>query len=231
MSWLKAIATIFISSFISIVSYPEILSASDSVKVSDLDKSSMVQTVVAPVAQPSSSANTVVVSTNSEAQERLSQKTSPVTPTATIAVEEVITYVPKNYVKFGSTSMDIEVVDSTSANSGNHVNKIGSLLYGHNYTAFGNIKNLGIGARVTVDVNGETKTYKVVDATIYDVKYSACDSGICSKLYQNGVRKTMNGLINSAYGHSLAMMTCHGEADAVYTDKASQRYVVFLDEI
>ncbi len=188
---------------------PEILTASDYVKVEDISHASAVETVVAEpeVATPVAAAPATPVT-------RKSSATS--TPVAKL---------PDNYIQITGRTIEVVPVTSTTVDAGKHVNSIGKLLYGHNSSAvFGALPGIGVGSTFTVALNGKTTTYRVSGTEIFEKNQ---DNG---RLQKDGSGNYMASIKNSARGHDLAIMTCYGDAIPGKPGDATHRFVVYADE-
>lgn len=215
---LKNVFAIILASFIGIMANPELLMASDSVDVIGVDDSRAVETVIVkePVTEEVAvTAETVVAPTAPKAGTQVAS----VVKAATVAAPVQTT--PANNAKFSWGTQELFVASSTSVNAGNKVARFRKLIWGHNYTAFGNITKLAIGNTFTLTENGKTTTYRVVANPIDGRAGVALElkNGVLS---YNGTNIGMNALTDMGFGgHSLVLMTCYG----------SGRYVVVADAV
>ena len=220
---LKSIVLILLSSFIGIVSNPEILTASDSVVVSGIDDSRAVLTVVSETVETPAAPEAGEVATY--------VAPAPTTPVVAVASTPVkapapVAKAPSQSVKFSWGVQELFDASSTSVNAGNKVARRGKLIWGHNYTDFGKITSLKIGDTFTITENGATATYKVAAnpingsaGVVLDKKSDAILSYAANPKYDT---IDMSALIKYGMGHSLALMTCYG---------SNSRYVVVADRI
>ncbi len=207
----KYIGMILLSSFIGIILNPEILTASDSIVVADLDQSVMTETVIlAPETSATPVVNNVAVRT-------------VVTKTAAVKVAAVKT---TDQIKFAWGAQTLKNASSTEVDAGADAMKSERLIWAHNNTAFNNIKNLKIGDTFAVTLNGVTKKYKVAANPIDGTK------GITAKvinvnrgeLYHEQIGNFYTSALEKGWKHELVLMTCAGT-------NGSHRYIVVADEI
>ena len=203
----KNVILVFLASFMGIMANPEVLTASDSVRVEGVSDARAVETVVEEpeVATPTAAATPVI------------RKSSA---TATPVVK-----LPDNYIQITGRTLKIISVDNTGVDAGNHVNKIGKLLYGHNSSAvFGALTSLGEGDTFTVVYGGEITTYRIVGTEVFEKNQ---DNG---RLQKGGSGNYMSSIKNSARGHDLALMTCYGDPIEGKPGDATHRFVIYADE-
>lgn len=199
----KNVFLLFIASLITIVMSPKILSATDDVDLTGVSDAKAVETVIAePEPEP------VVTK-------------APVAgyaPAAPVAM-------PANNIQIAGRTIEVVGVGSTTVDAGNHVNKYGSLLYGHNSAAvFGGILNLGVGSTFTVTYGGVTTTYQVANAVMFEK-----NNGL---LQVNGSGSFMEATSRAIYmgtHYSVALMTCAGTSYG--NGDASHRYVLFANAV
>lgn len=212
---------------------PGVLSASDSVILTGLDNSNIVETfipdtftpVITPVVTP-----VTVVSPAPVVQQPtpviVTPAKTPETPVETTTPAPILApapTVPADNITINGRTIGITAVDSTTRESGNGVNKIGKLLYGHNSSAvFGDLDTLTIGSTFTITENGETKTYQVSKITTYEKNPDG-------RLQLGGSGSYMKAIRDRALGHSVAIMTCAGTSYG--NGDASHRLVIFADII
>ena len=229
VNWLKTIFLVLLSSFIGIMSNPDILTASDSVAVVDLDKSSIVETVSepdktdvsAPIAKAPSAG--VVKTEPAPAQAAPSQPVQAKPAASQPAPEPEL---PANRVTFVWGSQALIRTNTTSTNSGKNVAMKGTLIWGHDWTDFGKITSLKLGDTFTITENGITSKYKIVPNPIDGKAGVALDMISSTNLsYAKDPRFSsisMSALVNHGFGgHSLVLMPCYGSngRDVVVADK------------
>ena len=206
---IKFIGMVLLSSFIGIVFNPEILAASDSVAILDIEKAKMAETVVA----------------KSEVAPKVAVKTTTPKMTTTKTPVAPKTGVSSDFVEFSWGRQNLKIASSTSVDAGANVMKYGRLIWAHNNTAFNNIKTLKIGDIFTMTLNGVTKKYQV-KANPLDKK-----AGISLKV--TGAQTMSDGKTEIATyaltdlgfgGYDIVMMTCAGAGN-------TSRYVVVADEM
>ena len=131
--------------------------------------------------------------------------------------------VPKtvNYtVSFYVNSLD-EYSRTASNLSYSGIYKFRKMIYGHNTAnLLGNLAGRQVGETITITEGGATKNYRVAAIQVYQ---KTADG------YLEGDKRLMNNIANTAMGHSLALLTCHGTNYG--NGDASHRLVVFVDEI
>ena len=221
---MKKIIFILLSSlFTGIFSCSELLSASSPVLIQDLDQSSIVKTTI-PVTDSTSITPAYVYSNQSTLLETiLSTSSLQTTESHLYTSAPIITTVPAYNIQFGNHTLEIRNVDSTTVNSGNHVNKIGKLLYGHNSaTVFGDLQTLSLGETFTVTENNLVTTYQITAITLYEKNPDG-------RLQLNGSGNYMKAIRDKALGHDIALMTCAGTSYG--NQDASHRLVIFADTI
>ncbi len=243
VSWLKSISMILLSSFIGIMSNPEILTASDSVTIVDLDKTSIVETVEIPepvvdavetakapsagIVEPEVVINKVITPVSQPVSVNNQKVQSAPVATNTQPKIETKTVSPKNKVSFSWGEQELFKADSTGTNAGQRVAKMGTLIWGHNWTDFGKITSLKLGSTFTMTENGVTTKYKVVPNPIDGKAGVVLDKTSETSLsYANNPKYsniTMGALVKLGFGgHDLVLMTCYG---------SNSRYVVVADAI
>lgn len=221
MNIFKAIGIIFLSSFIGIMSNPEILTASDSVAIHDFDRTFetvVVEKPVEVVEAPVVSASAPVVQRDVQASQKVAQ--APVAETPVI----------RNTISIGGRTLDVVNVSSTKVDAGNHVNKYGNkFLYAHNASnTFGVLYNMGKGSTFSVTIDGVTKNYRVETAPVI---YAKVDD---TTLNLDGLDIDMSVVAKKArYSgvgtFDLALMTCYGTSYG--NGDASHRWVLFANEM
>lgn len=199
----KNVFLLFIASLMTIVMSPKILSATDDVDLTGVSDAKAVETVIAE-----SEVEPVVTKAPVAGY-------APAAPVAT----------PANNIQIAGRSIEIVSVGSTTVDAGNHVNKYGSLLYGHNSVGvFGGILNMGVGSTFTVTYGGVTTTYRVANAVMFEK-----NNGL---LQVNGSGNFMDATSRAVYmgtHYSIALMTCAGASYG--NGDASHRYVLFANAI
>lgn len=193
----KILFLIGASLFTSCFSCFEPLSADDFLRFSDLDQIKISETVLKPVK---------IVAT----------------PVAEPPVE-----ILEDYLAFNGRKIPLTEVDSTDRESGDGVNKINKLIYGHNSASvFAGLDTLTAGATFTISLGGAETTYRVFASVIYDKNPDG-------RLQLNGKGSYMKAIRDRAsYNntpHDLALMTCAGISYG--NGDASQRLVIFADAI
>lgn len=146
----------------------------------------------------------------------------PTTPVAEPPVE-----ILEDYLAFNGRKIPLTEVDSTDRESGDGVNKINKLIYGHNSASvFAGLDTLTAGATFTISLGGAETTYRVFASVIYDKNPDG-------RLQLNGKGSYMKAIRDRAsYNntpHDLALMTCAGISYG--NGDASQRLVIFADAI
>lgn len=213
MSIGKKILVILFSSFVGIIANPEMPFASDSVVLTDLNSSKMVETV--PLPKP-------------EVVTAVAKPAKTVSTSMASAIVAQPTYVaPMNKIQIGGRTIEIINTDNTKNNSGNYVYKYGTkFLYGHNSAnVFGVLYNLGAGATFSVTENGQTQNYVVRQAVIYEKVNDYT-------LKLNDQEIMMSVITRARYAgtnYDLSLMTCYGTMYA--GGDASHRLVLFANAI
>lgn len=204
---MKRILIILFSSFLGIIGNPEFLTASDSVILTGLDESNIVETVALPEPEVDYSA--------------------PV-------YEEPVYYAPvyvapANNISINGRMVELAYTDTTGEDAGGQslawYYKTGKFIYGHNsQNVFGFLDSAydggwlnGMGFSVTM--NGNTSYYSVVNYRLYD--YDA-NSPLC--LWYNGTCTKMNPVVGASLdgvSYRMAIMTCYAGS--------SKRLVIFAN--
>ena len=197
MSVRKNFVILLLSSFIGIIANPEILTASDTVAINDVDRS--VEVVIE--SEPSRAASISPVATGEIALNLAlprSESPSKATPQS-----------PTNSISIAGRTIEVVNVANTKEDAGNHVNKYGEkFLYAHNAAStFGVLNNLGEGSVFSVTTNGVTKNYQVRAKVIYE-KVAP------TTLRLNGTDIEMSVVTRARYSgvatYDMALMTCYG---------------------
>lgn len=246
----KKTLIILISSFVGIISAPDFLVATDTVDISDIDGSRIVETaiidssVTESVADESgavsSNTSTSAVSNASATSSAPVKSTAPATstaPAASTAPATPATPAPApapapvsnpDRIDLAGHSIRVEYTDSTAVDAGGVVKMYkNKFFYGHNSgSVFGFLSSVSVGTTFTVTYNGVTTTYRVSNKIEYE-KSSA------TTLSKNGVTYKMshiaNGYSTDEVRHSIALMTCSGTSYG--NGDASHRLVLFADKI
>ncbi|MBR3236511.1 hypothetical protein IKF92_02445 [Candidatus Saccharibacteria bacterium] len=183
-----------------------------------------------------SAAQTTAKSVQKSSVKPVTQTAKPATNTAKPAAQPASKPAPKPAAPANSITIagnTIEIVNVSSVvDSGNHVNRIQKLLYGHNYASiFGGISRLGVGSTFVVRVNGRETTYRVGSKVYYDKDNSTANGA----LRRNGGKKNYMNSIARAYdydagvSYDLAIMTCAGQP--LGGGDATQRLVLYAKAI
>lgn len=234
VNMLKSLILVIMSSFVGIMANPELLTASDSVAVIGLDEASIVETVEA---METESMETEAIVEAAEVV--VATPTAPVAgvgavkPATVVRETAVRTAANKpaqttlaNNVKFSFGTQNLVVSSTTATDAGNGAVRVGKLIYGHNYTVFGNITELTVGSTFTVVENGVTTVYRVVANPINNKAGVVLDKKSDAVLSYSGDQRystiDVNALVKYGMGHSLVLMTCYG---------SNSRYVVVADVI
>lgn len=150
-------------------------------------------------------------------------------PRADIA--EDIYYAPAlNYINIAGRTINIENVDSTAVNAGDHVNKFGNFLYGHNsYSVFGSLNTLSEGETFVVALDGVSQTYIIKRIVLYEKVSQTLlhEVGADSNLSMSFVARAKTSAKADPY--DLSIMTCAGTSYG--NGDASHRLVLFADKI
>ncbi len=208
----KSIIAIILSSFTGLVLNPEVLTALDMQKFSDIDTSRVVETVLPPMPTPQV---TIVPQTVAA-------------PAPTYAFTEVVEPVRTvtNAITVDGKEIALSAADTLAEDAGTKVKawyytETGKFIYAHNLdTVFGGLKNLAEGDTFTVSYGGETKVYSVATAVVYEY-----DGTILTKDGAGNYMKYIKEARSSkSVAYDMALMTCHGADD-------SERLVIFANEI
>lgn len=198
-----------LASLIGILANPEILAASDSVKISDLDQSNITETVAAKTV-----AETAPVAPKAGVVEKT---------TEAVKVPAKVPVKVQNQIKFSFGAQKLVFSDTTALDAGNDAVKVGKMIYGHDYTSFGKIMSLKIGDTFSVTINGATKNYRVVANPIdgtrgVTVKVVDAKKGI---IYHEKLGNFYVSALTKGWTHDLVLFTCN----------SGGRYIVVADEI
>ena len=210
---------------------PTLSAADQSIVITDIADAG-VETVL-PATEPEPIAK---VTTQSSAQTTLSQATSatPAKTKATTPISVPNAGKPADSIQIAGKTLNITTVDSTTIDSGNHVNRFksdnfdGRFLYGHNSaTVFGGLKNLGVGNTFTVTLDGSQKTYKIAKIVIFNKNVAK------GTIELDGDETNYMGQVAKAkfkgVQYDLSIMTCHGQS--LGGGDATERLVIFANKI
>ena len=91
------------------------------------------------------------------------------------------------------------------------------LVYAHNSAnLFGNLKNLRAGSTFNLVESGIVTTYRVAVVKHFMKTTDGGDLGECDANWQNCTGRWMSTIVNYAFNHDVALMTCHGGAGTPY---------------
>lgn len=220
----KKFLILLFSSFVGIISNPELPFASDNVIPSDI--SGAVETVleaprpvetVSVVTKSVPATTTAPVTTVTPATPAPVAQSAP-TPVATPQI---------NHISIAGRSLEFVDVANTGVDSGNHVNRYNSkFYYGHNSAnVFRPLYNVGVGDTFSVTENGTTKKYQVKAVAIYEKVNDYT-------LRLNGQELKMSVVARARYSgvnYDISVMTCYGTSYG--NGDASHRLVLFANAI
>ena len=224
MSVFKKLLIVLFSSFVGIISNPELPFASDTVAVTGI--SGAVETVFID--------ETVTEVVDEEPASTvaydpvLSEPVAPApSPVEIVSPQPAPVVIPSNYISIAGRTIDMVNVENTAVDSGNHVNKYGDrLIYGHNSASvFGFLKNVGVGEVFSVTENGVTRNYRVQSVAIYEKLNDYT-------LSLDGQTIKMVAVANARHNgkkYDLSLMTCYGTSYG--NGDASHRLVLFASAI
>lgn len=198
----KNVFLLLIASLMTIVMSPSVLTATDDVKVTRVSDARAVETVPLPEPEP-----------------------EPIVTKAPVAGYAPVYRAPANNVVIGGRTLEVIPVGSTLVDAGNHVNKYGSLLYGHNsYNVFGSVLGMGVGSTFTVTYGGVTTTYRVANAITFEKNGEL--------LQLNGSGNFMDAVSRAVHmgaHYDISVMTCAGQS--LGNGDATHRYVLFANAV
>ena len=205
---MKRILIILFSSFLGIIGNPEFLTASDSVVLTGLDESNIVETVALPEPEV--------------------EPVSEVVYSAPV-YEEPVYYAPVDNIAINGRTIELEPTNNTMEDAGSRslawYYKTGKFIYGHNSpNVFGFLDSAYDGGWLngmsfSVTMNGNTSYYTVANYRLYDYDIN---SPLC--LWYDGVCTKMNPVVQASLdgvNYRMAMMTCYAGS--------SKRLVVFAN--
>lgn len=188
------------------------------IRVSDLDQSKVVQTIIPPEPEPEPESEPVVA----------------VAQPVSISVAHLTTTAPVkgNSIAIAGHTLAIKDVDDTSVDAGDHVNKYGDkFLYGHNSSAvFGGLANLSVGQTFSVDYDGVVNTYQIAKMVTFAKNFErgTLEYGDSSYNYFPALaRRAQFGKNGPIY--DLSIMTCAGTS--LGGGDATHRLVIFANKI
>ena len=208
----KRLTMILFSSFVGIFSNPELLMASDSVALTGLDNTGIVETIIfVPEPEPDPEPEPEPVYEEPVYEEP-------------VYYYEPVYYTPYNNIQIAGRTIEVVDVDDTAINAGDHVNKYGDkFLYGHNsWSVFGGLVNLGAGDTFTMEYNGNVINYQIRQVVIYEKNDG--------RLQLNGSGSYMLSVSRAKYDgveYDLSLMTCYGTSYG--NGDASHRLVLFAN--
>lgn len=226
---LKRLMIILFSSFLGIVSAPEVLMASEDYVPIGLNSEKIVETVEIaeeppveePVAEPVQ-ANSVVANNNP----------TPVISTPVYQAPAV----PANRIEIGGRTVEIIDSNDTRNDAGKYVARYNDyFLYGHNSAAvFDVLYRVGVGNIFSITYGGVTTNYQIKNIIIYrktgdtslrveDANSDINGEDVAMKYVAKGQEK------RNGRQYSIALMTCYGTSYG--NGDASHRLVVFANAI
>lgn len=203
---------ILLASFTGIILNPELLAASDSIKISDLDQSNIVETV--PVVEKSVSS--AVATTPAAPKAGVAEK-------STLATTKLVAQSVQNQIEFTFGIQKLVFSDTAAMDAGNNAVKVGKMIYGHDYTNFGKITKLNIGDVFSVTINGTTKKYRVAGNPIDGTRGVRVEVVNAKKgeVYHKKLGNFYTSAFERGWTHDLVLLTCNNGG----------RYIVVADEI
>ena len=110
-------------------------------------------------------------------------------------------------------------VSDPSIDAGTGIKRYGSrFLYGHSSLAFSPLKTLYVGDTLTVEINGEAKTYAVSRREVFSKASLDTNSALRSSIYSANFRGN---------SYDLALMTCGNGSN----DDPTSRLVLFISQV
>lgn len=214
----KSVIAILLSSFIGVAMSPEILTAVDMPRFSDIDTSRAVETVLP--------AKTEVKKISVPETASAVNVSSSVAISAPVVLEQPIVMTPvyENVIKIDGRKIALSKTSSLEENAGTEAKAWlygEKFIYAHNLDhVFGGLENLEIGDGFAVEYGGETRNFEIRDIKVYDKtgEILTLDGG------GNYMQYVKLGKSSKSVAYDMALMTCHGEND-------SQRLVVFAEEV
>ncbi len=223
----KKFLILLFSSFVGIISNPELPFASDSVIPSDI--SGAVETVLeAPKPVETVSVVTKTVPATTTAPVTTVTPATPATPAPVAQSAPTPVATPQiNRISIAGRSLEFVDVANTGVDSGNHVNRYNSkFFYGHNSAnVFRPLYNVGVGDTFSVTENDTTKNYQVKAVAIYEKVNDYT-------LRLNGQELKMSVVARARYSgvnYDISVMTCYGTSYG--NGDASHRLVLFANAI
>jgi len=217
----RYIVMMLFSSFIGIMSSPEILSASNSVAVTGLNESGIVETVIPkPVVDNTDQAGTDYTPFYYPEYNDNSSSTNDEASVEVYSNEGYGAAIEPEYLSFWVTQQASSIVVSPSYSD---IYQTGKLIYGHNTSnLLYDLNYLYVGDVFMLNGN----LYRVADR----IKYEKVDDyTLKNPNTGESSRSVMKKLKNNAYGHTVALMTCTGTYYG--NGDASHRLVIFADAI
>lgn len=225
MKVLRGVLIVLISSFIGIITNPELPFASDSVAVTALDDSRAVETVVLPEPVAEIAEEPTYAEPDYGYAEPVYEEVYYEEP----AYEEPVYTAPANNITINGRYVDLAYTDNTGEDAGGAAlawyYKTGKFIYGHNsWNVFGFLDSaydggwlLGMTFSVTMD--GATSYYTVANYRLYDY-----DASQPKYLWYNGESYKMNPIVKASLdgtSYRMAIMTCYAGS--------SKRLVIFAN--
>lgn len=206
------------SCLIGVFCNPYILTAADHYAVKDLNRSSIVETVVVEAKEEPVS---------HQEPELQSAPTYSVASAASVVVASAPA-VPANNIQIAGRTLQVVDVADTAIDSGSHVNRYGGqFYYGHNSGAvFGGLAGLGIGNIFSITLNGITTNYQIANIAIYEKNTST------GQLQLNGAGNYMLSVARAQHNgiqYGISIMTCAGTSYG--NGDASHRLVIFANAV
>lgn len=221
MKLAKVFFIVLLSSFIGIIANPELPFASDSVVLTGIDGTRVVETVPLPEPTPETAYTEPVY------EEPAYSETAYNEPVYDEPVYEEPVYEEPVYEQYvANYNVTYYVGSKDEFNAIAHslsyydIYRFKKMIYGHNsWNLLGNITERYIGEVFTVTEGGLTKSYRVANIAIYE---KTADGNL-------EWDSRLMGRIANGNGHSISLLTCYGTSYG--NGDASHRYVVYADEI
>ncbi len=219
----KRLFLLLFASFIGIINSPEILTATDTVNVARINDASAVETVIKQEPEADIKADSeYYFDSVGDANTIVSYAQEIIEPAYTL---------PANNIQINGRTIELGYTGSTAENAGEATYawyySSGKFIYGHNSrNVFGFLNSAYdegwlSGMTFTVNINGSTSNYTIVDYRLYDY-----NPATPSKLYYGDNSTTMHPIIAASpeaggATYRMAIMTCYAGS--------SKRLVVFAN--
>ena len=206
---------ILFASFIGVLMNPDFLTADDYFQAKKPGYNAVETVLSEPKPEPEPVVSKVRQKTVANSVPR------PVVAKATQAVATPVAPKTVNYTVSYYINDVNEYTNSAKNLSYSGIYKFRKMIYGHNSAnLLGSLSSRKVGEIITITEGGVAKNYRVAAISTYR---KTSDGYLENNAY------LMNDIANTAMGHTLALLTCHGKS--IGKSDATHRLVIYVDAI